>query len=67
MDWGLIWELGFGLSLTWLDFFTIYRGISNGTLGDITHKKGVHGQITLVNAALKQVNQNIYLTDDQSL
>lgn len=31
------------------------------------HKKGVHGQTALVNAVLKQVNQDIYLADDQSL
>lgn len=48
-------------------FFTICRGISNGILRGIMHKKGVHGQITSVNAALKQVNQNIYLADGQSL
>lgn len=67
MDWGLNWGLGFGLSPSLIRFFTIYRGISGGTLRDTMHKKGVHGQITSLNAALKQVNQNIYLADDQSL
>lgn len=45
----------------------MYFSIFSGGLRVLMCHKGVHGEITLVNAGLKQLNHNICLVNDPSL